>query len=532
MHNLAAVETQRLTMQGQLDRANTPLERNKLGQFATPPQLALDMARYMASLMDNSNKTIHFADPTVGTGAFFWALSTVFPKERIGSAVGIEIDPTIADAARNLWASSGLKIINGDLTDPRTRSSCSRRPNLILANPPYVRHHHLGPEQKARLRQLVRQETGVHINGLAGLYIYCLLLATSWLEEDGLAAWLIPSEFMDVNYGQALKQFLTRQVTLLRVHRFNPLQMQFDDALVSSSVVVFRKRKPTPESAAELTYGGTVQDPLSRETVRLADLIHTRKWTTYPSGATTRHRGTPAGEVVLGDLFTIRRGIATGANGFFILDREDARARGLPDQFLRPILPAPRRLRQEVIQSDKDGYPQLEQQLCLIDCALPEAALQSLQPRLWEYLQSGDSSVRDGYLVRQRRPWYKQEQRAPAPFLCTYMGRSSGASKPFRFIWNRSKAVASNLYLMLYPCGALARLMEDKPELQARIFELLGRIDSSDVCREGRVYGGGLHKVEPKELGRVSADLFLQEIPQLRGHVGVRQAQLLTAHGF
>ena len=83
--------------------------------------------------------------------------------------------------------------------------------------------------------------TSVKINGLAGLYVYFLLLATAWMEDGGYAAWLIPSEFMDVNYGVALKRFLTDRVTLIRAHRFDPNDVQFGDALVSSVVVVFRK---------------------------------------------------------------------------------------------------------------------------------------------------------------------------------------------------------------------------------------------------------------------------------------------------
>jgi methylase of polypeptide subunit release factors len=63
---------------------------------------------------------------------------------------------------------------------------------LILANPPYVRHHHLSKDDKERLQRLTLKLTGVEVNGLAGLYVYFLLLATSWMEDNGYAAWLIP----------------------------------------------------------------------------------------------------------------------------------------------------------------------------------------------------------------------------------------------------------------------------------------------------------------------------------------------------
>jgi hypothetical protein len=77
------------------------------------------------------------------------------------------------------------------------------------------------------------------ISGLAGLYCYFLLLSHDWMEEQGLAIWLIPSEFMDVNYGVTLRRYLTEHVTLLHIHRFCPTDVQFTDALVSSAVVVF-----------------------------------------------------------------------------------------------------------------------------------------------------------------------------------------------------------------------------------------------------------------------------------------------------
>ena len=65
----------------------------------------------------------------------------------------------------------------------------------------------------------------------------------------GLAVWLIPSEFMDVNYGKTLRRYLTERVTLLHIHRFCPTDVQFTDALVSSAVVVFRKVPPPPGHA-------------------------------------------------------------------------------------------------------------------------------------------------------------------------------------------------------------------------------------------------------------------------------------------
>src|SRR5437764_11522392 len=115
---------------------------------------------------------------------------------------------------------------------------------MILTNPPYLRHHHLTSDDKARLQMIASQVAGNNVSGLSGLYIYFLLAAHNWLAENGIGAWLIPSEFMDVNYGEVFKRYLSHQVALLQVHRFDPTDVQFADALVSSAVVIF----PAPEA--------------------------------------------------------------------------------------------------------------------------------------------------------------------------------------------------------------------------------------------------------------------------------------------
>ena len=90
--------------------------------------------------------------------------------------------------------------------------------------------------------------------GLAGLYCYFLLLCHDWMEDQGLAVWLIPSEFMDVNYGVTLRRYLAERVTLLHIHRFCPTDVQFTDALVSSAVVVFRQAPPPAGHAARFSF--------------------------------------------------------------------------------------------------------------------------------------------------------------------------------------------------------------------------------------------------------------------------------------
>jgi len=510
--DLESLEGRRAEAQARLDGLKSQRERNELGQFATPAFLARQMAEYVRVLWKDRGDRIHFLDPALGTGSFYSALRATVPEDLIESALGVEIDEAFAQAASGLWAGMGLRVLKGDFTrlaPPKESERC----NLILTNPPYVRHHHLAQTEKVRLKRLSLATLGREINGLAGLYCYFMLLSHDWLAENGIGVWLVPSEFMTVNYGQALRHYLATKVSLLRIHRFDPEELQFDDALVSSAIVVFRKATPDPGHRAVLSFGGSLVHPHEDQPVPLSTLAYSHKWTALSNGK-GQGPGAPSSErITLGTLFAIKRGIATGANGFFVLPREEATRRGFANAFLKPVLPSPRYLQQAIIESDDQGYPVIDRPLALIDTDLPEEEIKRACPPLWEYLRDGErAGLREKYLLAKRSPWYRQEQRATAPFLCTYMGRAGKGGLPFRFFWNKSQAVAPNVYLLLYPIGPLSEALRKAPESRTIVFELLRRIDSAALIREGRVYGGGLYKMEPKELGRISAEVFVEAL--------------------
>ena len=221
-------------------------------------------------------------------------------------------------------------------------------------------------------------------------------------------------------------------------------------------------------------------------------------------------------EAALTDIFRIQRGIATGSNKFFVIDRSDAKRRGLPQRFLRPMLPSPRHLKATVIDADEDGYPLIAPQLCLIDCNLPEHLVEQDHPGLWEYLQTAESQgILDRYLIGKRTPWYKQERREPAPFLCTYLGRGSNEKRPFRFIWNRSNADRHEPLSDALSQALVGRHAARASRLRGELHDLLGQIGGYELRGEGRVYGGGLHKIEPSELGRISAAAIVNRWPHL-----------------
>jgi len=499
--NVSDIEAARWQEQKRLEALRTPLERNRMGQFSTPFALAQEIVQYVAKQYLNPVGPLRFLEPSVGTGVFYSALRHIVPAHKVAKAIGIEIDAQVANVAKELWGSDGLQVIEGDFT---TLQPTSDRFHLVLANPPYIRHHHIPTVQKLALQHRIQAEVGYKLHGLSGLYCAFILLAHQWLADDGIAAWLIPSEFMDVNYGGVLRRYLTERVTLIRVHQSDPDDLQFEEALVSSTIVVYRKAIPLPDHEVCVSMGGSLFAPSSQQMISVGQLRQHHKWTHIATPVVREISTESQPYLRLGDLFDIKRGIATGANDFFILTRDEADKRQLPGRFLRPILPSPRYLHEPIIEAEPDGFPKVVPQHVLLDCPLALDKVAQEYPSLAAYYVEGQLRGLDKrYLAANRTPWYRQEQRSPAPFLCTYMGRNLETRGAFRFFWNRSKALAPNVYLLLYPKPVLEDILRDHREMSAQIFRQLQRIDIWALLREGRTYGGALHKIEPKELERV-----------------------------
>ena len=470
-----------------------------MGQFATPSQLAFEILTYAKKLMPPGQK-IRFLDPGFGTGSFYSALLKIFPGNRISTAAGFEVDPHYAYPALQLWNDTGLNLRLADFTKQRASGSGF---NLLICNPPYVRHHHIVNGDKARIQAASYKACGIQFGGLAGLYCHFLGLSHAWMAEGGLAGWLIPSEFMDVNYGEAVKHYLLDKVRLLHIHRFDPNDVQFDDSLVSSAVVWFRKETPPQDYDIQFTFGGTLSAPKVSRTIPANVLRHQAKWTRFPVSEIGSGENGPT----LSDFFSIRRGLATGYNSYFILTAAQIAARKLPGEFFKPILPSPRYLPITEVGSDEAGNPIVDNPLFLLDCRLSENVVRKQYKTLWRYFEEGKArGVADRYLCKHRFPWYSQEDRPAAPLVCTYLGRGNTKSgRPFRFILNKSRATITNVYLALYPNQHLAPIFEKKPSVARQIWETLNRICPQTMLAEGRVYGGGLHKLEPKELANVPA---------------------------
>ena len=502
-------------------------EMSRGSTFVTPPEYARDMAQCAIDAFGNDNTKINFGDSAIGTGALFIAIKRLVDtinnekgkNYSFDSAIGIDINYEMAREAFLRCNKRKLKVIYGDAVSPRIDKNLEEKRNMMIVNPPYNRHEEIPSRYRKQMMQLAKKQTGIQISADAGLYVYHLLIMDKWLEKGGVAVWLLPSIVLQARYGEAVRKYLTENVKIMRLHVYNEEKSQFSKALVSTTIIVFKKISPKEADRVKVSFGDSIDSPSLSKSLSIKELkegINNWRNVIVNSQRDNKQKTSTSRELQFSSLFDIKRGIATGANSFFVLDREDAKKNGIPEAALKPVLPKARMLENMIVRAKEDGYPDVKRQLVLIDCDLEESVIENKYPSFYSYLQKAKEPDKNGKaivdrnLIKSRNPWYKQEKREPPLYLLTYMGRKKENLPSLYFILNKSKATALNTYILLYPKQWLAELLKNDDNLCEKLLEALNYSSKKVIEQQTRVYSGGLQKLEPNEL----KELMVYQLPK------------------
>lgn len=486
-------------------------KRRLRGQFFTPPAVAEAMVRWACG-----HGPASFLDPSVGPGIFVNALARSGVSS-VRQVVAVDVDAAALDLARRRIDAGRFDSV--DLRQADFLEVSFDGPfDAIVCNPPYIRHH------EARLPEAVfrrfERGCGVRLSRLTNVYCLFLLRVMSLLSDRGRAAVITPTEFLNADFGRAVKQVLLGCPAFRGFVVIDHGNSVFDGILTTATItlfdtstageaILFSEASDSEGVAAALgPFGGNGDGLVPAAGASVISMVRSgldpgTKWSTSAFGASSGGGRDRLRQ--LSDFASCKRGIATGANAFFTLTVEEARTWRVPDAVLRPCLTKAAQARRPCF--DGDDYDALAAggKKCLLLDVRPETATAAVRA----YLDLGESlGVDRRYLTRHRRPWYVSERRPPADLLVTVFGR-----KRLRFVLNR----AGVLNLTAFHCVYL------KPAYRRFIGYLTCYFYSTAAARscamEHRVYGDGLLKFEPKDVGRLG-------VPDLDG---VSSANLAAA---
>lgn len=456
--------------------AATPAQHRKaFAQVLTPPDLADLMADWVAQVRPG-----RVLDPAFGTGVLARAMVRACP----GIAVtGHEADPQIAEAGRAACAAAGFA---PDLRIGDFLSTPPEPVEAVIANPPWLRPRH---GFSAAIDGVARR-SGLVLSGLTNAYVLFVLDCCLRLRPGGRGAFLLPAEWANANSCAPLKAFLLDRGYLRRLVHVCNLRPVFSDALTTASLVLVEAPPAAaPVDRVEVLFVGPDAD-LPRpgapgRTIPAAALRGARNWDALLRGEAG---ALPPGHVRLGALASTRRGLATGANGFFHLTRAQALLRGIAPARLRPCVAkaadAPGRVFDvsHLARLEARGRPGL-----FLDLTPP------LAPAEAAYVAEGAAQgVDQRFLTRNRTPWHAPERLHVAPIWASTFARGD-----LRFVWNAAGALQMTAFHGIFPERT------DPVFLRALTACLNAPVTRRRAEGQLRHYGGGLRKIEPRDLAEI-----------------------------
>ncbi len=445
--------------------------RRGMGQVFTPPALVDQMVDWAFAQTPS-----RIVDCGCGSGRFALAAARAASHAQV---IAVDLDPLSTLACRANAAVLGIDTVsvrNEDFVRMPLEPMDGR--TAFIGNPPYVRHHNIPADLKVWARREADNLGWSRWSGLAGLHAVFFMAVVSKSAAGDVGCLLTSSEWLDVNYGRAMRDALLNGAGGRSVHVLRPEARAFDGAMVTASIVCFERghrassiRIQSARRPSDLQDLGRKGRPVSRSRLEATDA-----W----SELVAPKKRAPQGLVRLGDYVRVSRGAVTGGNHFFLLTREAAAEFGVSEH----CVPAVTRAR-EVLESGGRLDSSMAERCLLV--ASPVAAKASKE--LSAYLDKWGREVRDGYVCQSRNPWYAVPLKQPQ-VVATYMGRGRPA-----YALNPGSMPIVNVVHGLYP-----KVVLDGEQLQGLV-NYLNSGEEHGSC--GRTYQGGLRKYEPGEMERL-----------------------------
>jgi SAM-dependent methyltransferase len=275
---------------------------------------------------------LRVCDPAIGEGAFLIEIVRMIGDlvgDRRAAAqcvVGVDIDPQAVARARAAVQAFVGAPVQLDLRVGDALTIDWEPVDAFVANPPYVRQELLA-RQKPALRRYATYD------GVADLYVYFIELAHRIVRSGGRYCVVVPNKWLTVAYGKKLRDFLDRERSLEGLVDFG--RGLFGDADAFPCIAWGTIGGGASEIAA-----ARVDDVPVERALREAPPVARARWRWHidpPREAALLDR--LAALPTLADHVPEKpsRGIVTGLNRAFVIDRATAEALG-PSPLIRPFI--------------------------------------------------------------------------------------------------------------------------------------------------------------------------------------------------
>ena len=452
-----------------------PLEhRKRYAQFFTPELISDFMASWV---LGGRKGEIDILDPAFGLGVFCKSMHKLNSQIRV---LGYDIDKTIYKYANEIFdrPEYNVKIINENYLT----ADWKEKYDGIICNPPYLKFHDY---DNSALISIVNNRLNTNLNGFTNIYTLFLLKSISQMRSNARMAYIIPSEFLNSDYGVEVKRALLQSGVLRHVIIVDFTQCAFDDALTTACILLCENNKEIDSIRfSTINNIGTLSSSLTEYKEFASNQLNPEvKWKQYyeeTSSSKYNHL------VPFSTFAKVSRGIATGANSYFTFRESKIDSYNIPENCFRRCICHSTDVKNRVFTDDDfDELARHDKNVFLFDGCIDEKNL-----FVRKYIDLGESlEINKKYLTASRAPWYMIENRRPAPIWVSVFNRDG-----LRFVRNKAGVYNLTTFHCVYSNNEI-----DTNILFAYLVTSVAKEIFMDNSRQ---YGNGLVKFEPNDLNK------------------------------
>ena len=378
------------------------LENKLSGSYYTPYRTIQFMNEYLAREHKTYRKVL---EPSVGDGRFV----DVFEKdENIQRLVAVELMKEKVEQLKNKRYSKRVEIVADDFLGFSEKTS--EKYHLIIGNPPYINIKNMEDDSKEKAKEIC-SKFNLPNSLMKNMWVAFVLAAISCLERDGAIFFVLPMEFLQVQYAEKIRIFLEDHFDTIHILTFK--ERMFPEIEQESCLVYL-----TNEFNNQPCINFKMYAELHSETPYYYSKIKRnkplKKWTNaiLSDEDIDLLNMLDSKYMKVSELCEASPGIVTGANNEFILTKEQVEQLEC-QEFILPTIPKSNMLSGQFILT-QDVVQKLGERgnrIYLLNLSHVNEDLFS-QP-LKEYLteignkeNTSEIKLKDRYKCKNRKPWY------------------------------------------------------------------------------------------------------------------------------
>lgn len=446
------------------------------GKFYTPRPLAEWIVFYLSG---HFKTPIAALEPSCGNGVFINALDT--SSIAVNHLDVVEIEEAATKLITKPSTIEKIEITNEDFLFWNT----DKRYDLVIGNPPYIVKKRLENEQVLRCKD-IHIKHDLANKEISNIWTSFVLKSSDYLNENGVLAFVLPTEILQVKYAEEIRQYLISNFQRIEIITFRHLAF---DGIEQDTVVLFTYKSSSTENQGVYMIEVDAVKVLEGNTPNfnhLPDSCLGQKWTTgilaEQDILLVDHLSTRLKKVK--DYCSSGAGIVTAATDFFIITQFKKSEFQL-DDFCKKIIQRGGHVN-GCIDFSNERFEALVGRNT--PCFLLDTNNLNIESNgLKEYLQRGiELKVDTKYKCKLRNRWHDVP----------------GIKKGDGFFFKRShdypKCIKNSADVYVTD-SAYQIVMHDNYQIENLIYSFYNSLTLLAAEMQGRYYGGGVLELTPNE---------------------------------